>query len=99
MTRDDILALKALAEKATPGPWTFQPQETEIDGKGNFEPYTAANVPEVFTFDTGDGFNGLEDDTARYIAACSPERILGLCDVALKVETVRREAEEPDPCE
>jgi len=62
--------LKALAEKATPGPWaSVLAMDRPEDG------YT------VKPFDMTDGeygYGALDGPDADYIAACSPDRILAL---------------------
>lgn len=73
--------LKALAEKATPGPWTATDQ-------GFTEPtfWITAEHPKAGTVSIAEIRSGCDEadelasveDNAAYIAACSPEHILAL---------------------
>lgn len=78
VSAEERAKLEALAKAATPGPWTWRPQEEEQERDGTVQKVTAAQIDAIFTFDTGEGYLGLEDHNAAFIAACSPDVILRL---------------------
>ncbi len=77
MTTDEIQALRALAERATPGPWKIRGRREPLSGKGlsvgnrdcGIELYSP--VPDRAEAD------------AAHIAACSPDCIIALLDELL----------------
>ena len=81
MTRAERDALEALARKATPGPWEVI--EDSSDGKEEYWGFWHKVGPlELY----GKELN----DNSRYIAACSPERVLALLARVRSLENVLR---------
>tara|TARA_R110000868_G_scaffold90558_2_gene251259 strand:- start:367 stop:666 length:300 start_codon:yes stop_codon:yes gene_type:complete len=88
MTESDALVvrLKALAEKAGPGLWARAPMESEWGdgymicdrgGRGNYVAHVYINVKAKAKVTT-DKWQAGRRATFDYIAACSPDVILGL---------------------
>lgn len=71
--------LKALAEKATPGPWEIKENK---DHRGSYFVY-ALRKTKVKDFFLP---YSISKDNAEHIAACSPDRILSLLDRLEKAE-------------
>jgi hypothetical protein len=86
-----VARLRALAEKATPGPWTAHTYRTVTDVAG---PNARRQIVHWMGFD-GNGIARRQNHAnARYIAACDPQTILALCD-ALTSLAPPPEAETP----
>ena len=97
MTPDRLANLRALAEAATPGPWTVQ-DHADDDGD---------DAPRIVAPDSQEPENpwfvaeacaccGPGDATpanARYIAAVSPDVVMGLLDALAEAEASRLAAE------
>lgn len=83
----DTTRLRALAEKATPGPW---------DGEYKYGIMTADRSRNIVSWDYAWGDSANECDDKPFIAACSPDVILALLD---EVERLRAlvAALEPSP--
>ena len=81
MTRDSLAKLRALAEAATPGPWTFEQPEClyeSIWAPNPAEPDALYDIP-----------RNAEDQ--RFIAAANPAAVLSILD---ELAHIRRLAEE-----
>jgi len=83
MTDEQVAALRAAAEKATPGPWRarstiYDHMIAGIAAKGA--------IAEIWN-----GERGMED--ARYIAAANPAAVLSLLDRLARVEAALADAE------
>ena len=74
----DTTRLRALAEKATPGPW---------DGEYKYGIMTADRSRNIVSWDYAWGDSANECDDKPFIAACSPDVILALLD---EVERLRK---------
>lgn len=80
LTANKVEKLRALAEKATAGPWTVESGNGQYpnivcEGKG-FDRYVIGDEG----FYRGDGKDW---DNANLVAALDPETVKALCDIAL----------------
>ena len=74
----DLKALRAAAEKATPGPW-HAPGLGEVHTPDHLELISGARYP---SDDPDDQMTTLSDDDARYLAMLDPSTVLALLDLA-----------------
>lgn len=84
--------LKALAEKATPGPWVsfIRPSVQAVFGPDGVQPDSQGTVVNWPGFDSSDQTKMQRKANARYIAAANPAVILQLL---AEVEALREDAE------
>ena len=78
MTKEERSKLKALAEKATPGPWCAD-IDIEDGEEVVYSIQRAAYTTDIVRTDAGAYPPKVND--ARYIAACSPDKVLSLLDL------------------
>lgn len=82
MTRDSLAKLRALAEAATPGPWTFEQPEClyeSIWAPNPAEPDALYDIP-----------RNAEDQ--RFIAAANPAAVLSILDELARIRRLAEEA-------
>lgn len=89
MNASDRDLLRSLAEKATPGPWTKEPDECGIYAK-----VVDDGVDEFFEFIA----SPVDDDNTEFIAAANPAVILSLLTALDAAERVVEAARKAGTC-
>lgn len=87
-------AIRSRCEAATPGPWKWTPQEEEVERDGTVEKVTGAQIESIFTFDTGEGYYGVENNNAEFIAHARtdlPDALAEIERLTAQVETLQGE--------
>lgn len=83
LTPERLAELRTLAAAATPGPWTVESYWDRLDGPADTN--TSWHIPGLerwhgsLAFTNNVGF-GDDEATARYVAAISPDVVVGLLD-------------------
>jgi len=93
LTPEHIAEIKALAEKATPGPWESDGMAVPFHPKQSspFEDQGASVDPVIIggcQDEQGGAVGVLRNDDAAYIAACDPQTVLALI---ARIEELERE--------
>ena len=89
MSPEDIDSLEQLAREAAPGPWTSNGPDVDMPRADDY-PRRCAIVFRLQLHVEQADVEQADVDTARYLAACSPERILSLCARAKHADAVLR---------